>query len=125
MKSRVLSLWEKVKSICYTSSMSHALNQELQRIIAILQTEYHPMKIILFGSTESGDADANSDLDLVVIKKTDQRFYDRIGHIIRLVKPRESVDFLVYTPEEYARLARESWFVGEEIAKKGRVVYSN
>lgn len=104
--------------------MTNTLFQELQRIVSILQTEYHPTKIILFGSTASGKTDLDSDLDLVVIKKTDQRFYDRIGDVLRLVKPRESVDILVYTPEEYARLTKESWFVGEEIARKGKVMYA-
>lgn len=104
--------------------MTSDLQQELQRIVGILQTQYHPTKIVLFGSTVTGKNDPGSDLDLVVIKKTDQRFYDRIGEVLRLVKPRESVDILVYTPEEYARLTKESWFVGEEIARKGKVMYA-
>lgn len=82
------------------------------------------MKIILFGSTVTGKTDPDSDLDLVVIKETDKRFYDRIGEVLRLVKPRESVDILVYTPKEYARLSAESWFVGEEIARKGKIMYA-
>lgn len=108
----------------YTYFMTNTLQQELQRIVGILQTQYHPTKIILFGSTASQRRDPNSDLDLVVIKDTTKRFYDRIGDVLRLVKPREAVDVLVYTPEEYERLKQESWFVGEEIAKKGKVLYA-
>lgn len=124
MSLKILSLWAKVKSVCYTSPMTNTLFQELQRIVSVLQTQYHPTKIILFGSTATGRYDPDSDLDLVVIKETDKRFYDRIGDVLRLVKPRESVDILVYTPKEYARLSRKSWFVGEEIAGKGKVMYA-
>ncbi|MBI5621066.1 nucleotidyltransferase domain-containing protein [Candidatus Gottesmanbacteria bacterium] len=104
--------------------MTDMLNQELHRMVSALQTHYHPIKIILFGSSVTGRTDQNSDLDLVVIKETNTRFYDRIGEVLRIIRPREAVDILVYTPEEYARLTRESWFVGEEIAKKGKVLYA-
>ncbi len=109
----------------YTTLMTDNLKQELQRVVAILKSQYQPMKIIIFGSTARKDrATADSDLDLVVVKQTNKRFYDRIGEVLRLIKPRESIDILVYTPDEYTRLSRESWFVGEEIAKKGKVIYA-
>ena len=104
--------------------MANILQQELQRIVAVLQAQYHPVKIIVFGSTAQDRIAPDSDLDLVVIKETNTRFYDRIGEVLRLVRPRESVDILVYTPKEYARLTKESWFVGEEIEKKGKVLYA-
>ncbi|MBI3577270.1 nucleotidyltransferase domain-containing protein [Candidatus Gottesmanbacteria bacterium] len=103
--------------------MTQALQQELNRIITILDQQYKPEKVILYGSVASGYSRGDSDLDLVIIKKTSQRFYDRIGDVLRLVRPRESLDVLVYTPQEYSRMSRESWFIGEEVKKKGKVVY--
>ena len=101
-----------------------SLNREATRITRILKRHYRPEKIIAFGSTAKNQAKKWSDLDLVIIKNTKERFYDRIGSVLRLIKPREAVDLLVYTPKEYEKMTRESWFVGEEIAKKGKVIYA-
>ncbi len=103
--------------------MSKALINELHRIVTILKDSYKPERIILFGSSVAEKGGEGSDLDLVIIKNTRERFYDRIGQVLTLIKPHEAIDILVYTPDEYEKLKHESWFVGEEIEKKGRVVY--
>ncbi len=36
-----------------------------------------PQRVILFGSHAEGTADAESDIDLLIIKETDERFLDR------------------------------------------------
>lgn len=104
--------------------MNLSLQHELKRIINILKSQYRPEKIILYGSAATGKVDPDSDLDIVIIKETTSRFYDRIGEVLRLTRPTEAIDVLVYTPEEYERLKTESWFVGEEIQKKGKVIYA-
>lgn len=104
--------------------MSPQLQSELDRIINVLKSTYRPEKIILYGSAAAGQTSPDSDLDIVVIKKTPSRFYDRIGEVLRLTRPTQAVDFLVYTPEEYESLKNDSWFVGEEIAKKGKTIYA-
>ncbi|OGM26642.1 hypothetical protein A3D00_01090 [Candidatus Woesebacteria bacterium RIFCSPHIGHO2_02_FULL_38_9] len=109
-----------------TDSKKHEVlvKKELTRILRVIRERYQPLKVILYGSTVTGQINEWSDIDLVVIKNTKRRFYDRIGEVVKLVKPRESLDVLVYTPEEYARLTKESWFVGEEVTKKGKVIYA-
>jgi predicted nucleotidyltransferase len=64
-----------------------------------------------------------SDIDLVVVKETDRRFLDRTKNVLQLLQPRVGVDVLVYTPQEFERLARERNFVRTEIRGKGRVLY--
>ena len=39
---------------------------------------YDPEQIILFGSVDRGDADKYSDIGLIVVKDTDQRFVQRM-----------------------------------------------
>ncbi|MDZ7262577.1 MAG: nucleotidyltransferase domain-containing protein [candidate division KSB1 bacterium] len=46
---------------------------KLDRVIECLK-RYEPEKIILFGSYARGEVDESSDVDFVVIKKTDKRF---------------------------------------------------
>ena len=100
------------------------LQHELQRIIDILIHRYQAEKLILFGSAAQGEIHEWSDLDLVVIKKTDQPLLARIEEILRLVRPQVGLDVLVYTPEEVEALVDERRaFVLDEIIYKGAVAY--
>lgn len=98
--------------------------KRLEKIISALK-EYDPERIILFGSAARGDADEYSDLDIVVVKETDQRFLDRLGTVYELVAPDFALDVLVYTPAEFAEMqAEENPFI-EEVLREGVVVYND
>ena len=43
--------------------------------------------------------------------------------VLQLLRPRVDSDVLVYTPSEFAQLARERAVVREEIVENGRVLY--
>jgi predicted nucleotidyltransferase len=102
----------------------HALLEaELTRYVKQLQEVYHPERILLFGSLASGRVGEWSDIDLVIIKESRQKFLDRIREVMHLLQPRVGVDILVYTPEEFAQLSRERPFVREEVIAKGKVLY--
>ncbi len=64
-----------------------------------------------------------SDVDLVVIRKTELPFLKRVREALLLLQPEVGVDIIIYTPEEFAQLRRERRFVQEEIIKKGEVLY--
>ncbi len=42
---------------------------------------YEPEEIILFGSAARGDAGEHSDIDLIVVKKTDRQFVQRLSDV--------------------------------------------
>ena len=66
---------------------------------------YEPERILLFGSRARGDADAHSDYDLIVIKRTERPFLERMRDMVPyLVKLARPADILVYTPEEFERM---------------------
>src|SRR3989442_1915139 len=73
----------------------------------ILIREHEPEKMILFGSAAQGEIHEWSDLDLVVIKRTDKPLLERIEEVLRLVRPKVGLDVLVYTPEEMEDLIAE------------------
>jgi len=50
----------------------------IKAIVRRLAEGYAPQKIILFGSYACGEPDEDSDVDLLIIKETSQRFLDRL-----------------------------------------------
>jgi predicted nucleotidyltransferase len=100
------------------------LSKALEQIMAALQTEYQPEKVILFGSMASGNVGEWSDIDLAIIKNTAKPFImDRLEEVTPLFLVPVSVDYLVYTPAEFSQMLRENNpFVGDEIVAKGKIV---
>jgi predicted nucleotidyltransferase len=100
---------------------------DLAKIIRQVVDAYQPEKIILFGSYAYGQPTADSDLDLLIIKETSERFIDRWTTVRRIVSdPQRSTPFepLVLTPEELAeRLAMGDQFI-REIVTKGEILYA-
>ncbi len=96
------------------------LQQAVQRIVAVAQ----PNRVILFGSYGRGDADAGSDLDLMVIKP---QVVDKYTEMIRLHKAVGSigvgVDVLVYSEAEYRRRSQVPGTVLYWARKEGRALY--
>lgn len=93
----------------------------LQKAIKRLVEEFHPERIIMFGSQARGDADADSDIDLLVIcpLTMDRRemalAMDRALWGLRLAR-----DIVVMSPEEFERdrqipgtIARPAWLEGK------------
>jgi predicted nucleotidyltransferase len=105
------------------SAREQLLRRELARFIEVVTQYMQPERIILFGSCATGQIDAWSDLDLVVIADTALPFYERMKHVLQSVRPQVGMDVLVYTPAEWADMSRQRRFVKEEILGKGQVVY--
>lgn len=99
------------------------IRSEVSKLTDQIVRNYHPEKIILFGSAVSGRMHEWSDIDFVVVKKTSKRFYDRIGEVSLMVDHILPIDFIVYTPEEFERMSKDSYFVRDEILAKGKVLY--
>lgn len=100
---------------------------EIDKIVRRVIEAYQPEKIILFGSYAYGRPDADSDLDLLIIKKTSERFIDRSVNVRKIVSdPKRSIPFgpIVLTPEEIKeRLAIGDQFI-KGIVTKGKLLYA-
>ena len=97
------------------------LRQELNRIIDRID-RVGIQKIILFGSLAKGIVNLMSDIDLIIVKRTDQRFLDRLDTVYRQIEPSMAVDILVYTPEEIANMIKWSSFIKKAL-DEGKVLY--
>ena len=84
-----------------------------------------PDKIILFGSYAYGKPTPDSDVDLLVIMKTDANTKDRYLAISSILSPREfPVDIIVKTPAEikFALSNKDNFFI-RDIILRGKTLY--
>lgn len=96
------------------------------RIVNVLADQYTAEKIILFGSHARGDATKESDIDLVVIKRTKTPFLKRMREVAKILSDAritQSADVLVYTPEEFNALSKRWNPFFHRILKEGKIVY--
>lgn len=80
-------------------------------------------KAIVFGSVARGDADAWSDLDLVIITETSRPFLERYRDFEGIYDVWRRLDLLVYTPEEFARMQAEGRPFIEHVLREGVVIH--
>ncbi len=99
------------------------LESELTRFVEYIVDNCSPQKIILFGSFAEGTSRLWSDIDLVVIRETDERFLDRSKELLSSLMPKVGLDILVYTPAEFEQLCQERKFFREIIVGQGKVLY--
>ncbi len=91
-----------------------------------VRDNYKPEKIILFGSYAYGKPKRDSDIDLLIIKKTNARHIDRSTKVREILQEENrliAIEPLVYTPEEInQRLKIEDDFI-KNIMNEGKVLY--
>lgn len=100
--------------------------KELDKLSKQIIEKYKPEKIILFGSLATGKLKKGSDIDLLVIKKTNKDYWQRAEEIaeilggIRIDVPK---DVLNITPKELKyRLSVNDFFI-KDIIDNGEVIY--
>lgn len=99
------------------------LERELDRILGTLVSNYKPLKVIVFGSLANNRININSDIDLLIIKDTDKRYWKRIDEVIHLIHPREAIDIFVLTSQEIEENLRKNNLYLKEILERGEVLY--
>jgi predicted nucleotidyltransferase len=88
-----------------------------------IAAEFHPERIILFGSHACGQPTAVSDVDLLVVTAQGTDGYRKAAEISDRVRPAFPVDILVRTTAALReRLALNDFFL-REVVEKGIVLY--
>jgi four helix bundle protein len=96
-------------------------------IVARLQRIFEKRRIlraIVFGSFARDEVSRRSDVDLLLIQNTTERWLDRYDPILREVSaavPGRDVDVLIYTPEELDRLADRPLIA--RALREGKIIY--
>ena len=98
------------------------INDVVDRIVK----NYDPEKIIMFGSLARGEQNENSDLDLLVIKKTDVPANKRgieVWNYLLSSRYMFPIDILVFTPNEIEKDKNNSYTFIYDAMSSGKTVY--
>ncbi|TSC77735.1 MAG: DNA polymerase beta domain-containing protein [Parcubacteria group bacterium Gr01-1014_33] len=102
-----------------------AIEQKIKEIVQKIVNEYQPEKIILFGSWAWGTPGKDSDVDLFIVKKSEQSQFERIREVKRIIFGTDiATDVLVYTPEQVERRSALGDPLVKKILSSGRLLYA-
>lgn len=103
--------------------MRTSVRNQIKRLAEQIASEFHPDKIILFGSHAYGRPGPDSDVDLLVIMRFRGRPVRQAITILNKLNVLTPIDLLVRTPEQVQeRLALGDQFM-REIVERGKVMY--
>jgi predicted nucleotidyltransferase len=99
--------------------------ETIKELLAPIFQKNEVIKAVVFGSTSRGSETRKSDLDLMIIKDTKKRFFDRydeFDEIFELIKNR-AIDILIYTPEELESISHRPFI--KMIINEGKPIYEH
>jgi predicted nucleotidyltransferase len=102
------------------------ISEKINRIKEIIVENYHPDKIILFGSCARRDADEQSDIDIFVISDREKdlpRYRRGLDVRIKLSEVETPKDILFYTHADIGRWVGVKHTYVNEVLKEGEVLY--
>lgn len=118
-----LEMLAEIGTLIHDRGRTKRLPQAAQKVISHIIAGYRPQRVILHGSLARGDCHECSDLDLIIVKNSDERFVDRIEQVLRFSDGEIAVEPLVYTERELNTMLAEGNAFLEKALKEGVVIY--
>ena len=100
-------------------------HDHISELSEMIVREFHPQRIILFGSSALGNVTGDSDIDLLVIMPTGGSGLRKAAEIMNKVSPRVPVDLIVRDPEDVRRRLEANDYFLREVVEKGKVLYES
>ncbi|MCL2786305.1 MAG: nucleotidyltransferase domain-containing protein [Methanomassiliicoccaceae archaeon] len=98
----------------------------VDQVVKKIAEEFNPEKMIIFGSAAKGEADDQSDLDILVVMDTELSYYRRAPEVRRkLLGIPLAMDILVITPEEFSAYKDNDGSFIKDIMRTGKVAYES
>ena len=98
--------------------------QQIQKLVNEIAEGYKPEKIYLFGSYANGTPTFDSDIDLFIVKETNERWMDRRSTARATIKDYIApIDIIVYTPKEINEAMNFVMNIGKIAVNTGKLVY--
>ncbi|MEI7907026.1 MAG: nucleotidyltransferase domain-containing protein [Bacteroidota bacterium] len=96
---------------------------QIKSYVKKISEEFHPQKVILFGSYAYGNPTSDSDVDLLVVMEDHNHTERPSLEIRRRIKAPFPLDLLVKSPSHIKkRLKMRDYFI-RDVFKKGVVLY--
>ena len=100
--------------------------EEAERVIEMAKQKFDPDLMIIFGSVAKRTAKDDSDLDIIVVKESDEDGFMRsVKARFALDDSRIPIDITVYTPEEFRERLTSKYSLAYEAMATGRVVHGS
>ena len=99
------------------------LQENLRRLVSVCRQKPEVRAVYVFGSSASDEIGPTSDLDVLVVRETNLRFWDRGDDLRRESAVDVRLDLIVVTPDEYAHQLHRTSF-GQTILGSARCVYA-
>ena len=99
--------------------------QNITELAERIVREFHPERIILFGSSAVGVAKEDSDVDLLVIMPTGGSGLRKAAESLNKKGPRIPVDLIVRDPDDVRRRLEFNDFFLREVFEKGQLLYES
>ena len=97
--------------------------KQIKTVVKRIVRNYQPEKIYLFGSFAWGKPTKDSDVDLLIVKRTEEKFLQRHLKVRRIIDGEIAADILIRTPKELERRLDLGDFFYQNIVKKGKCLY--
>ncbi|OHB75832.1 MAG: hypothetical protein A2W31_14920 [Planctomycetes bacterium RBG_16_64_10] len=98
--------------------------KEIRKLSSQIAREFEPERIVLFGSYAKGSANADSDVDLLVVMPFRGSSARMAAAILNHVNPEIPVEILVRTPAQLRERLAQSDFFLREIMDEGKILYA-
>ncbi|MFH0875083.1 MAG: nucleotidyltransferase domain-containing protein [archaeon] len=95
------------------------MEKKILQLAKEIYEKYNPKEIILFGSHARNTQNKHSDIDLLIVKKTNKKFNKRTEEVLNLVDCDLDLDIFVYTPEELSAMKKKGNYFIEKALSEG------
>lgn len=96
----------------------------LPEVVDRIVQKFHPVKIILFGSYARGEANFDSDVDLLVVLPTVEHKRKATIEVLRVLNGLPiSKDVVVTTPQEIKEYGKQVGNILRPALEEGKVIY--
>ena len=97
--------------------------EEIRRVTDVLVREFHPLRVVLFGSRAYGTPRPDSDADLLVILPFECSTYRMAVNMLKALGPAPGFDIVPRRPADVETYYRDGDPMMREALDKGIVLY--